>query len=65
MPMVADTSDFTRNQREKPRSCFNADCETPKRSYNTKKAAKAAVLKGRNLKPYPCTLHGWHLGTPR
>jgi hypothetical protein len=47
----------------KGRSCYNAN-GAPKAAFATKRAAEKAIPKtaSRNLKPYQCEKHGWHLG---
>jgi hypothetical protein len=44
------------------RSCFSRN-GAPKTAFATKKLAERAIPKTSvGLHPYPCKLHGWHLG---
>jgi hypothetical protein len=45
-----------------PRSCFKKN-GAPKAAFATAKMAERAIPRtSTGLKPYPCPLHGWHLG---
>jgi len=44
------------------RSCYNKN-GSPKARFTTKKLAERAIPKTSvRLRPYACSLHGWHLG---
>jgi hypothetical protein len=65
MPRKRNTSGpnaLRRRQTGGPRSCFKKN-GAPKAAFATAKLAERAIPRTTTgLRPYPCALHGWHLG---